>query len=221
MFFVRKERKPMSHKKVRHWQIAAALVAAVVFWFFLFSPKVSGVNFWTALPVAAVTLAAWGIHCGGAPLNMGQFRLSAVGIGVVAAVMLYVIFVVGYFFAQLLFDFAPSQVGSIYATKESNHPMLIALILLFVSSPAEEIFWRGFLQKWAMNQWGKTTGWLVTALCYAAVHIVSGNFILVMAALVAGLFWGLMYLLLKNNLVPVILSHSFWTLGIFVLVPVM
>jgi len=210
----------MNHKIVKHWQIITALLAAAVFWFFLFSPTVSGVNFWTALPIAAGLLAAWGIYCGGVPFERGQFRLEAVGIGAVAAIMLYVIFVLGYFFSSLLFDFVPGQVGSIYEMKESNSTILIALMLLFVSSPAEEIFWRGFLQKWMMNQWGKIAGWLIAALCYAAVHIVSGNFILVMAALVAGLFWGLAYLHLKGNLVPVMISHSLWTFGIFVLFPV-
>ena len=213
--------KVMSRKIAKPQQVAAALIAATVFWFFLFSPTVSGINFWTALPVAAVTLAAWGIYCGGVPVDLRQFRLNAIVIGAVAAVMLYVIFVLGNFFAGLMFDFAPDQVGGIYAMKESNSPMLIALMLLFVSSPAEEIFWRGFLQKWMMDRWGQLTGWLIASACYAAVHIVSGNFILVMAALIAGLFWGLMYLWLKGNLVPVILSHSLWTFGIFVLVPVM
>ena len=93
-------------------------------------------------------------------------------------------------------------------------------MLLFVSSPGEEIFWRGFLQKWAIGKWGSVVGWLVTALLYAAVHIVSGNFILVMAALVAGLFWGLMAAWLKDNLLPVIISHSLWTFAIFVLWPI-
>ena len=173
-----------------------------------------------ALPLAAGTLAAWAIYCGGVPFEMKQFRLKAVGIGAMAAVMLYVIFVLGNFFAGLLFDFAPDQVGSVYAMKNMSHPVLISLMLLFVSSPCEEIFWRGFLQKWAMNQWGNVPGWLIASACYAAVHIVSGNFILVMAAWIAGLFWGLMYLWLKENLAPVIISHSLWTFGIFILVPV-
>jgi len=211
----------MSRTIAKPWQVSTALIAASVFWFFLFSPTVSGINFWTALPVAAVTLAAWGVYCGGIPLEWKQFRLNTIAIGALAAVMLYVIFVLGNFFAGLLFDFAPDQVGSVYAMKKMSNPVLISLMLLFVSSPAEEIFWRGFLQQWMMNRWGQLAGWLIASACYAAVHIVSGNFILVMAALIAGLFWGLMSLWLKGNLVPVIISHSLWTFGIFILAPVM
>ena len=211
----------MTHKKIEYWQIIAAVAAAAVFWFFLFSPIVPGLNFWIALPIAAGSLAAWAIYCGGLPFDLKQFRLKAVVIGAVSAVMLYVIFAIGFFCAKLMFGFASGEVGSIYSMKEMSNPWLISLMLLFVSSPAEEIFWRGFLQKWAMNRWGGVPGWLIASACYAAVHIVSGNFILVMAALVAGLFWGGMYLWLKGNLVPVIFSHAFWTFGIFVLFPMM
>ena len=216
----------MTHKKVEPWQVIAAVIAAVIFWFFLFAknsdggPLVPGLNFWIFLPFAAGSLAAWAIYCGGLPFDLKQFRLKAIGIGAVSAVMLWVIFYLGNFFSGLLFDFAPGQVGNVYDMRKMSNPVLISLMLLFVSSPGEEIFWRGFLQKWAMNQWGGIPGWLATAACYAAVHIVSGNFILVMAALVAGLFWGLMYLWLKGNLVPVIISHSLWTFGIFIVFPV-
>ena len=209
----------MSGKKAKPWQVAVALVAATVFWFFLFSPTVKGVNFWTVMPVFAGILAAWGIYCGGVPIQRNPLWFQSVVIGAVSAGMLYTVFFIGNFTAKLLFDFAPGQVGAVYAMKGSNSPLLMALMLLFVSSPAEEIFWRGFLQQWMMSRWGQITGWLIASLCYAAVHIVSGNFILVMAALIAGLFWGLMYLCLKGNLVPIILSHSFWTFGIFIVFP--
>lgn len=205
---------------VKTWQVAVALIAATVFWFCLFSPMVKRLNFWMVMPVAAGILAAWAIRCGGMPVHRNQWRLSAVVIGAASALMLYGVFYIGNYTAKLMFDSAPGQVGSIYAIKESNSPVLIALMLLFVSSPAEEIFWRGFLQKWAMNRWGQIAGWLIASLCYAAVHIVSGNFILVMAALIAGLFWGLLYLFLKANLVPLIISHSLWTFGIFLLLPI-
>jgi len=208
------------NSRAKTWQVAVAVIAAAVFWFFLFSPMIEGLNFWTALPIAAGSLAAWGIWCGGVPICRNQFRLSAVGMGAASALMLYVIFYVGNLTAKLMFDFAPGQVGSIYAMKESNSPLLIALMLLFVSSPAEELFWRGFLQKWAMSRWGQIAGWLIASLCYTAVHIVSGNFILVMAALIAGLFWGLLYLVLKGNLLPIIISHALWTFGIFLVMPI-
>ena len=43
---------------------------------------------------------------------------------------------------------------------------------------------------------------------------------LTMAALTAGLFWGWFYLK-ERNLVPCIVSHSVWTVTIFILLPIL
>ena len=74
----------------------------------------------------------------------------------------------------------------------------------FVTSPAEEIFWRGFLQRRLMLRLGSFWGWIIASVLYAAVHISSLNFMLVGAAGVAGLFWGLLYWRLKT-LWPVVI----------------
>jgi membrane protease YdiL (CAAX protease family) len=71
-----------------------------------------------------------------------------------------------------------------------------------------------------MNHFGPTSGWLMASSIYAAVHIASGNFMLTMAALTAGLFWGWLYRA-EGNLVPCIISHALWTVTIFVLLPIM
>ena len=70
-----------------------------------------------------------------------------------------------------------------------------------------------------MKQWGSWAGFLIATLVYAGVHAWSGNFMLVMAALVAGLAWGLMVLRFRN-LWPGLISHAIWDLVIFVLLPI-
>jgi membrane protease YdiL (CAAX protease family) len=95
---------------------------------------------------------------------------------------------------------------------------LIALLLFFVTGPAEELYWRGYLQKNLMARFGRWQGWLLATVIYAAVHIWSFNFMLIGAAFVAGAFWGGMYLHLKN-LAPVIISHSVWSMVIFAVFP--
>ena len=37
----------------------------------------------------------------------------------------------------------------------------MALVLLFITSPAEEVFWRGFVQRWFMHRFGGKAGWLL------------------------------------------------------------
>ncbi len=95
---------------------------------------------------------------------------------------------------------------------------LIALLLFFITGPAEELYWRGYLQKSLMARFGRWQGWLLATVIYAAVHIWSFNFMLIGAAFVAGAFWGAMYMRLKN-LAPVIISHSVWSMVIFAVFP--
>ena len=71
-----------------------------------------------------------------------------------------------------------------------------------------------------MVRFGEPRGWLFAALIYAAVHIWSFNFMLVMAALVCGIFWGLMYRYNKN-LVPLVISHAVWDVAVFIVLPIM
>ena len=108
--------------------------------------------------------------------------------------------------------------SSIYDIRQEGQAIIIALILLFVTSPAEELFWRGFLQRWAMARLGGLRGWLAASFVYAAVHVLSGNFMLTMAALIAGLFWGLVYWR-TGSIIVCIISHAIWTVSIFVLWP--
>ena len=60
----------------------------------------------------------------------------------------------------------------------------------------------------------------VTTAIYALVHIWSFNFMLVMAALVAGLVWGFLYRLDPKLLPALILSHALWDALVFVWMPI-
>ena len=81
-----------------------------------------------------------------------------------------------------------------YVTKAELNPAVIGLLLFFIMGPAEEIYWRGFVQETLTGRFGRTTGLLVTSAIYALVHIFAFNFMLLIAAAVCGLFWGLLYL---------------------------
>jgi hypothetical protein len=84
--------------------------------------------------------------------------------------------------------------------------------------PAEEIYWHGFVQRTLGLRLDAIRGVLLTPAVYAAVHISGFNFMLVMAAGVCGLFWGILYQR-EKSLIPVIISHSLWDVIIFVLFP--
>jgi len=195
------------------WALAAL---ACVLWFVTFS--LGGPNFWIKIACSAVTLAAAAIWQHTLTDNTLRFDGKAILQGVISAVVLYIVFWFGKEISSLLFTFAPRQVGAIYGKGAGFPTPAIVFILLFVTGPCEEIFWRGFLQRSLMERYGPWPGWLVATAVYALVHVWSLNFMLVGAAGVAGAFWGLMYLK-WGRLDALIISHALWSACIFALVP--
>ncbi len=216
-------------------RVWVSLALAAVLWYLVFGLRV--VNFWLGMSLAVVILSAWAWRFGGPPWRLSQWGLADILLGVAAAAVLYGVFFVGNFAARLLFDFAGHGIAGVYSFRSQADPRLIALVLLFVTSPGEEIFWRGYLQRGLSEWWirrrggrrgprpgpanerrGLVLGWLSAGLLYAAVHISSGNPMLVLAALVAGLFWGLLFAW-RRSLVPAVVSHALWAILVFVVAP--
>jgi membrane protease YdiL (CAAX protease family) len=139
-------------------------------------------------------------------------------VGILSAVLLYAIFWIGREASIALFPFASREIGNVYVTKAALNPAAIGLLLFFVIGPAEEVYWRGFVQETLSNRFGRITGLFVTSAVYALIHIFAFNFMLLVAAAVCGLFWGLLYLR-EESLIPVILSHALWDVMTFVLFP--
>jgi membrane protease YdiL (CAAX protease family) len=176
----------------------------------------SGGNFWVKIGLSALAVSVYSsfwekprIHPG-----IGPFFF-----GLVAASVLYLIFFLGHCLAPYFLSGAKSEVGRIYSMGEGTNRVSVFLLLFFITGPAEEIFWRGFLQDHLMKRWGNIQGFTVATLVYAAVHVFSRNPMLILAALLAGGFWGLLYLW-KRDLWAQITSHSCWSAVIFALAPI-
>lgn len=194
-----------------------SLAAAFVLWFFTFAYPAG--NFWIKLIFSASLLAAVGLISSRREMKaLFAFRVRHIWVGIASALLLYGIFWVGNAAAHLLFAFAPSQIASVYATRSQLDAVLIGFALVFVMGPAEEIYWHGFVQRRLVDRYGAGAGVLATAAVYALVHAVSLNPVLILAAGVCGLYWGLLYQR-EQNLIPLIISHSLWDLLIFVLFP--
>ena len=193
-----------------------SIALAAIFWAVIFGLKI--VNFWAGMAIASVSLAALSMRDAGIPLSRRDISLKNLFWGAAAAVVLYAIFAAGNWLSRLLFDFAGPELSGIYAIGEQGNIWVIALVLLCITSPAEEIFWRGFVQRWCQCKAGGFAGWILGGLFYAGVHIASCNLMLTLAALVAGLFWGFIYWRTKNLFICIV-SHAFWTVAAFVLWP--
>ncbi len=200
-------------------RLALPLAVAFILWGVMFG--LGAGNFWLLMSLSAGTLALWAVVQDQAQvlgLLTWRWRWLPLGAGLAAA--LYGVFWLGNELAGVLLPSAHAQVGAIYQIRSGTDPRVIGLALVFLIAPAEEIFWRGFVQKnlehCRFQRWWAV---LVGAGIYAAVHIWSGNLMLVGAALTAGLFWGSV-LATSGNLWPGILSHAVWDVAVFLLWPI-
>ena len=206
----------MNRAEFRYLPLIGTVVLATVLWFVTF--YLSWSSFWLKISLSAATLAVLSLYLQPLPTEHLKFNANAIVFGFLSAIALYLIFWVGKMVSTLLFPFAGSQIGGIYDKGVGTPGWVIALLLFFVTGPAEELYWRGYLQKNLMVRFGQWQGWLLAACIYAGVHIWSFNFMLIGAAGVAGVFWGAMYWRF-NNLAPVIISHSIWSTVIFAVLP--
>lgn len=201
-------------------RIIIPILIAIIFWFVMFSHWTKEyVNFWLTMTAAGITLTLMSAFLGKDFKKQFSLSLKDVLIGLGSAVVLYVVFFLGDFFSKLLFDFAKDQVGQIYMMKEGENPLLLSLLLILLIGPAEEIFWRGYVQRMLEPKFGSWVALIVTTLIYTLVHIWSFNFMLIMSAMVCGAFWGLLYKYNKN-LVTLIVSHAVWDVSVFILFPI-
>lgn len=203
-------------------QVVLSIAVAFFLWTVMFSPFTAPyLNFWWAMTASAVTLTTLATLFAPRWWERIRFSLTDILLGVAIAVALWSFFWVGDKLSQLMFDFARPQVDTIYGMKEGTSSLLLTFLLLFIIGPAEEIFWRGYVQDSLSKRWGADRGFLAATVVYALVHIGSMNFMLVMAALVAGVVWGLLYRFFPGRFAAIIVSHALWDVAVFVWFPIM
>ena len=209
-------------------RICIALAVAGLLWFYMFSPWTGGApSFWLVMSVSAIILTTLALAF--TPDKKALLRIEKPWLqlvaGVVIAFVLWGIFWVGDKLSSQLFDFARPGVDAVYSMKEGQSPLLIAALLILLIGPAEELFWRGYVQRTfssllGSRKAGALLAFALTAVIYALVHIWSFNFMLIMAALVAGAVWGFIYYLCPKALPALVVSHALWDALVFVILPI-
>lgn len=196
---------------------------AALLWFFMFSPWTTGMaNFWITMTGSAVCLTSLALLMQHDTLTVLKQHFSwrqLLG-GLALAAFLWGVFWVGDKVSSYMFGFARQQVNSIYGIKTGLPLWGIALLLLFVIGPAEELFWRGFVQRKMSAKWGENWGFIIATAIYTLIHIWSFNFMLIMAALVCGVIWGGLYRLQPKWLPALVISHAVWDACVFVVFPI-
>jgi membrane protease YdiL (CAAX protease family) len=147
----------------------------------------------------------------------GNLRFK-IAMGILSALFLYLIFAAGNFLSRSIFSLAERGIQDVYAFKTGASGLRIAVLMIFIIGPGEELFWRGFVQRRLQKQVGSYHGFVLATAVYTLVHIGSGNVMLVLAAGVCGLFWGYLYLR-YDSIVLNVISHTLWDVTVFLWLP--
>jgi CAAX protease family protein len=143
-------------------------------------------------------------------------RDGALGLGSAAA--LYVVFQVGDRLARKVMPRGGQEIDQVYELRTLGSMPELAARLALVIAPAEELFWRGFVQRRLARRYGRWRGVALASAAYAGAHASTGNATLVAAAGTAGAFWSA--LAAAGTPMPaLIVSHVAWDLWIVLVAP--
>lgn len=193
-------------------KLILGIVVAHLLLFFTFGDKAV---FWYIFTASMLILISYSIIHEEIEDNASPF--SFLTIGILSGAGLYGLFWIGSTLIDSLHLPFSGQISRLYSSF-SPEVFWHYLVLVLIIAPGEEIFWRGFVQKRLAIHFNSKTSLILSVLLYASVHLYSGEFILVLAALIAGFVWSALYAW-KQNMPLVILSHIVFDLLLFVFLP--
>ncbi len=144
--------------------------------------------------------------------------MKDVAAGTAMAGALYGIFRIGDRLARRIMPRGGPEIDETYALRALGPAGEISARLALVIGPAEELFWRGFVQDRLAERAGRWGGAALAAAAYGGAHASTGNATLLGAASVAGAYWSM----LRAAGVPLgtlIVSHAIWDVAIFLVAP--
>ncbi len=186
-----------------------AIGIAAAFGLFAFTFRGERARFWERMTLTGFVLGNMAL-ANEADLRRMRWRGRDLALGVGSAAVLYGIFGIGDRLARAVMPRGSKEIRDIYALRSLEPPEKIGARLATVIGPAEELFWRGFVQRRA--------GGVAAAAAYGGVHLATGNATLIGAAAVAGIYWGLLRRL-GMSMPALITSHVAWDIWIFLLAP--
>jgi hypothetical protein len=187
----------------------AAIGLAAAFGLFALTFRGDRRRFWERMTLTGFVLGNMAL-ANERDLRRARPRLLDIAQGLGSAAVLYSIFTFGDQIARRVMPRGSDEIRDIYALRQVAPKDEIAVRLATVIAPAEELFWRGFVQRRA--------GGIAAAAAYGTAHLVTGNLTLVGAATVAGIYWGLLRRL-GMSMPALITSHIAWDVWIFLLSP--
>ncbi|HST04487.1 MAG TPA: CPBP family intramembrane glutamic endopeptidase, partial [Chloroflexia bacterium] len=174
-------------------------------------------QFWNRMTLTGLSLGSLAL-ASRKELRETRIAPKEVAVGLGSAAGLYLIFQVGDRLARVILPNGAAEIDNIYDLQSLGSKWGLAARLSMIIGPAEELFWRGLVQKTLMDEYGKPLGTALGVASYGGAHLVTGNITLIGAATVAGAYWGTLY----TAGVPMgalIVSHMAWDVFTFLIAP--
>jgi membrane protease YdiL (CAAX protease family) len=172
-------------------------------------------KFWERMTATGAILGTLAI-AGDRSLQRPRLRPRDVAVGLGTAAGLYGVFQLGDRLARRVLPSGDENIGDIYALRDIAPKDEIAVRLAAVIGPAEELFWRGLVQRSISARLGRVPGALAATAAYGGAHVVTGNPALIGAATVAGAYWSALALI-GMPMPALIVSHTAWDIWIFLI----
>lgn len=166
-------------------------------------------RFWDRMTITGAVLGAFALAAD-RDTRRARIRPADVGLGLASAAGLYALFRLGDTVARQVMPRGSEDIGDVYALRSLRPRGELAARLALAIGPAEELFWRGFVQPRA--------GYLGGTALYGGAHVVTENWTLVAAATIAGAYWGLLRAV-GLPLGALVVSHVTWDIWIFLVAP--
>lgn len=204
------DRRPVARAEL----VAGTALAAACFATTFRGPRTS---FWSRMTTTGAVLGTFAL-ARRPELRRLRPRPRHVAEGAGIAAGLYAVFQVGDRLARTVMPAGGEDISAIYDLRRGQNELAIAARLAAVIAPAEELFWRGWLQRSLGSRRGRWQAAALAAGTYGVVHVPSGNPTLVGAATVAGAYWSALAAL-GVDMESLVVSHLLWDVVIFLVAP--
>ena len=173
--------------------------------------------FWQRMTATGLTLGTLALATEPG-LRRARIRGRDVATGLASAAGLYGIFLVGDRVVRRMLRKGGEQIGDVYTLRELGPTPELAARLALVIAPAEELFWRGFVNPRLQRRLGHWPGAAAGSFAYAGAHVATGNFTLFGAAGIAGAYWSALAAA-GMPMGALVVSHVAWDLLTFLVAP--
>jgi len=174
-------------------------------------------RFWQRMTVTGLSLGSLALATE-PDLRRLRPRPRDVALGLGSAAGLYVVFQVGDRLARRILPKGGQEIDAIYGLRSLRPKGELAARLITVIAPAEELFWRGFVNARLGRSVGRWPGAALGSALYGGAHVVTGNLTLTGAASTAGGYWSALHAA-GLSMPALIVSHIAWDVWTFLIAP--